>query len=173
MILTGYKRPLVEQDMYNLEKANATKNILSQFDKELDRIRTKEIIKQIQSRSSSDEYELPMADKVQVKINIVTLVMRLYWKQLMGAAILKFVSSCLTLVNPLVLDYVITFMSNMDEPLWHGILYASLMLFTPMLESILNGQHEYWVNVIVLRIRVCLTSIVYKKVRFQAVRCCC
>lgn len=163
MVMLGFKRPLLDQDMYLLDKQNSTKTIIDKFEKKLDQIRTKKVLKNLK-QSSSTGYELPMTDKVQVKLNITFLVLQLFWKQFLFTALLKLISSVLTFTNPIVLDFLISFMSDDKEPMWHGFFYAFLMLISPMVESIINSQYEYWMNIVVLRVRICLISMIYKKV---------
>jgi ATP-binding cassette subfamily C (CFTR/MRP) protein 1 len=74
-------------------------------------------------------------------------------------------ASSLVFVNPLILDKLISFMNpSNDEPQWRGYFYASLMFISPLFESILNSQYEYRINLICMRIRACIISVIYKKV---------
>lgn len=79
-------------------------------------------------------------------------------------AVLKLAGSLFIFVNPIVLDYIIAYMdpSNQD-PAWKGNLYTTLMFLSPMLESLVNNQYEYQVNLIAMRMKAVITSTVYAK----------
>lgn len=109
-------------------------------------------------------YEQPLNDKFNANINIGWIIFKSYWPLIMFSGLLKFSASILTFVNPTILDYLISFISTNNEPLWHGFFYASLMFLSPALESIMSNQYEYWISIVVLRARISIISIIYKKV---------
>ena len=98
------------------------------------------------------------------KVGILIPIIRTFWPQMLFAATLKFVSTLMSFVNPLVLGLLISFITNPNEPIWKGYLYASLMFFSPMIESILNNQYEYIIVSVGMRVRTCIISAIYKKV---------
>ncbi|XP_075738556.1 ATP-binding cassette sub-family C member 3 isoform X2 [Rhipicephalus microplus] len=57
---------------------------------------------------------------------------------------------------------LIAFVSS-DDPLWRGLLFAFTMFFSAMLESILNGQYDYRIYVISMRMRSAMINAIYKK----------
>ena len=166
-IVKGYKRPLVEQDCYQMIPENSTKNILRTFEEKMKNIRDEKIIHQIeQEANGSESYQRPESDRHNVDINIAFVIFRIYWREIIFIATLKLIASCLTFGNPLVLDKLITFMSSKDPnlPVWHGYFFAALMFIFPMFESMFNGQYEYYINILSLQVRTCLTSLIYNKV---------
>src|SRR5699024_8793554 len=137
-------RPLTENDMFRMNPSNTTKEVLANFEGHLDNIRTKKIINKMKS-DASNGYQHSEAEKRQVRINIALVILRVHWMQLIGIGMLKLVGSTLTFANPVILDYVMTFMSDVNhtQPAWRGFLYAGLMFVFPMFESIINSQHDY------------------------------
>ena len=165
-IIKGYKQPLVEQDCYQMINENSTKTILKTFDQKMKSIRDEKIIQQIQhDEDVRTEYQRPEQDRRSVKVNIALLVLRIYWKEFLLVAVLKLIASVLTFGNPIVLDKLITFMSSTDVnlPVWHGYFFAALMFIFPMFESMFNGQYEYYMNVLSLKVRTCTTALIYQK----------
>lgn len=140
----GLKRPLVQEDMWKLDRENQTKNIYRQFNRHLK----------------------PKANKnpsiVTKKINVIWPLCKTFWQPMLIVIAFKFVASFMTFVNPLILDQLITFMSS-DQPNWIGLLYAFGMFGSACLESILNNQYEYLIFVLSMRVRSALTLTIYKK----------
>ncbi|OTF83070.1 hypothetical protein BLA29_002531, partial [Euroglyphus maynei] len=162
LIWIGYRRPLIERDIFQLDYDNRTAEILRKFQKNLDQYKWRKINEQLIEQDRNG-YERPLNDKLTAKINIGWIILRSYWPLIMFSASLKFLSSILTFVNPTILDYLISFMSSKDEPYWHGFFYASLMFISPALESIMSNQYEYWISIVVLRARISIISLIYKK----------
>ncbi|XP_077530619.1 multidrug resistance-associated protein 1-like [Haemaphysalis longicornis] len=50
-----------------------------------------------------------------------------------------------------------------DEPSWHGVLYATAMFFASMSESLFNGQYEYRIQLVPMRMRSALINAIYRK----------
>jgi ABC-type bacteriocin/lantibiotic exporter with double-glycine peptidase domain len=156
MIIKGYKNPLTSSDMWALDRKNTSEEIDEKFDKIW--IPTVEKAKMIAKKNAGkNEDNLP-------NVGILWPIIRTFWPQMLLAASLKFVSSLMAFVNPLVLDLLISYITNPNEPTWRGYLYASLMFFSPMCESILNNQYEYIVASVGMRVRTCIISAIFKKV---------
>ncbi len=164
MILKGYRRPLTENDMYRMNLVNTSKEVLNNFEQKLDTIRTEKIIKKMKTEAYSG-YQHSEAEKRSVQINVAIVIIKVYWMQLLGIAMLKFVASCLTFGNPVILDFLMTFMSDTSgsQPTWRGFLFAAMMFVFPLFESVINSQHDYWMNILILRIRTCMISMIYNK----------
>ncbi|XP_054162838.1 multidrug resistance-associated protein 1-like [Oppia nitens] len=144
LILIGYKRPLTKQDLWKLSHENITKHNSDLFTNNL-----KPNAKQLTGNTYN---------------GILWALMKTYWFYMFLMSILKLALSFLPYVNPIILNWLISYMDkNNDEPVWRGYLYACLMFFSPMLESILTGQYELGVGIIILRMRSCLTNAIYKK----------
>ena len=142
--------------MWGLDRKNTSEHIDEKFDKIW--ISTIEKAKIARKKNEGkNEENLP-------NVGILIPTIRTFWPQMLFAATLKFVSTLMSFVNPLVLDLLISFITNPNEPTWKGYLYASLMFFSPMIESILNNQFDYIILSIGMRVRTCIISAIYKKV---------
>ncbi len=173
MVLKGYKRPLKVGDMFGLSEDNSTVTVVKRFerkmkDETLSNKTPKKVVpqaKQYQTFNQSSEENLkPKPAKIEISLG--RLILKAFWKRLLGVGILKLTGSCLMFANPIVLDYLMTFMSDVSfqqQPQWRGFFYAVLMFTFPLLESVVSSQHDYWMNVIVLRVKQCLVSTIYKK----------
>ena len=158
MIWKGYKNPLKTEEMWELIPENQTKNITEEFNKIW--------VPTVHRKREKALRKASKGENIITDINVGIILVKTFWPQMLFVGFIKFVASFLTFVNPLVLDLLIAYMSpNNTEPVWKGFFYAALMLIAPLFESLLNGQFEYKNNLLVMKIRSCLISVIYKKVK--------
>jgi len=137
--------------MWTLDKQNKSQEIVKKFEKIW--LPTIENARNKRTQENSDDH----------KVGILLPLWKTFWSEMILAAIFKFISSLMTFVNPIVLDWLIAFITNPNEPTWKGIMYALLMFTSPMIESILNNQHQYMIASIAMRVKSCLISAIFKK----------
>ncbi len=156
MILKGYKNPLTINDMWTLSRKNKSNIILRKFNK---------IWIQTVNKEKGNAKKKVLGEPAVTDICLLSSILKTFWSGMLFVAFIKFIASTLVFVNPLVLDRLISFMSpSNDEPQWRGYFYASLMFIFPLFESVLNSQYEYRINLIGMRIRSCIISVIYEKV---------
>ncbi|CAG2178859.1 unnamed protein product, partial [Oppiella nova] len=63
----------------------------------------------------------------------------------------------------MIMKLLIGFTTDPDEPNWHGYMYAVLLIFTNIFQSLINGYQAQRMSVLGMRIRTCLVSAVYRK----------
>ncbi|OTF70067.1 hypothetical protein BLA29_001376 [Euroglyphus maynei] len=98
------------------------------------------------------------------RFNVMIILLRLYLPELLWIALLKLIASVFLFINPIMLNRIITFLKPTNqEPLWRGFFYSTIMFISPMLESLFTNQHEYQLNMITMRMKTCMTAIVYHK----------
>ncbi|XP_075738557.1 multidrug resistance-associated protein 1 isoform X3 [Rhipicephalus microplus] len=156
MAIMGFKRPLQMHNMWFLDQSNQTAKIAEDFSHHFEKEKQKRGA--LPSKKPDADGRRPIVSM----IGIMTPLFRTFWLELTLVALVKLVSSVLTFVSPLVLDMLIAFVSS-DDPLWRGLLFAFTMFFSAMLESILNGQYDYRIYVISMRMRSAMINAIYKK----------
>jgi hypothetical protein len=85
MIYKGFKKPLVQEEMWRLSKANQTQHISDRLDAQLINIKKE-------------------------KLNIIWPIFRMFWTRLLFIAMIKLIPSCLTFASPIILNELIGFM---------------------------------------------------------------
>lgn len=141
---TWQRKSLHQEDLWLLSFENTTSSLLQTF------------------RQTFDNYREHNGDKR--KFNLMTILIRLYIKELIWIAGLKLIASIFLFINPIMLNRIITFLNPTNhEPYWRGFFYASIMFISPLLESLFTNQHEYHLNMITMRMKTCVTGIVYHK----------
>ena len=157
MVFKGYKKPLTTDDMWDLIPDNQTNNVMDRFDKVW--------IPTVQESRDEAMRKTPNGQMVSTDVNIALTIMKVFGVQWLFVGLLKLVASILTFANPLVMDYLLAYVTpNSTEPEWRGYFYASLMFVSPLIESVFNGQFEYWNAIIIMRIKSCIITTIYKKV---------
>ncbi|XP_013781403.1 multidrug resistance-associated protein 1-like [Limulus polyphemus] len=160
MAIKGYRKPLVMEDMWELSTENKTSGMLPEFDKHWIPVLKKAIQRSQMDGSSKDKGTKNVP--VQSQVNILWPLLKTFPLELFVAGFMKLVGSLMPFVNPQILSLVIAFVSG-DEPYWRGFLYATLMFFASMIESLFNSQYEYRIFCIAMRIRSCVVSALYRK----------
>ena len=141
MIFLGYKRALTSDDLWPLNEENKTK-----YNSELFHQR------------------LQQNQKTNRK-GILIPILTTYWFYIVLMIVLKLGLSFLPYVNPMVLNWLIDYMSEGNtDPEWRGYLYAVIMFMSPMIESVLSSQYDAGTGVTALRVRSCITNAIYRKV---------
>ncbi|KAI1286762.1 Multidrug resistance-associated protein 1 [Halotydeus destructor] len=135
LIKTGYKRPLVMSDMYDLSEEFNSVQVYKKFCK---------------------HWSYP------VQSTILIPLLKTFWPRLLGASLLKLFSTVLTFVSPSVLDYFLVWLAN-DEPFWHGIFYAAIMFIAPFAQSLINSQYDYMMALSGMQMKTSVISALHRK----------
>ena len=77
--------------------------------------------------------------------------------------ILKFLSDSLGFVGPILLNRLMTFMEDSQEPKWHGYVYAFGLMASTFTSALLAAHFNYHVQVIALKFRTAIISTVFTK----------
>ena len=68
-----------------------------------------------------------------------------------------------TFVSPQILNMVIGFVQNPDEPDWKGYLYTAGLAIVALVSAVSDSRYWDGLRLLGLRIRTCLSCMVYKK----------
>lgn len=150
--------------MWNLNEELQSKNAYNQFFKEYDkeikkfkRAKTEALKKRSLSSEESDEDQSKIKD-----INILIPFFKTYKYELVYAASFKFFSVMAGFAQPFLLDAILGFIrSKDDQVLWKGYFFTVCLLLSSVLESILNNQYEYSINMTSLKLKAALTTVIY------------
>uniref|UniRef100_T1JBI7 ABC-type glutathione-S-conjugate transporter n=1 Tax=Strigamia maritima TaxID=126957 RepID=T1JBI7_STRMM len=150
MILKGFKKPLIIGDMWDLLPINQCEFVALVFNKYWERVKTKVGLKNATSKTVKNA-------------SIVRALWNTFKWPFMFAGFLRLIADSLALVNPLILQLLITFVSTPNEPSWRGYLYAFLLCGCSLLQSIIYGQQYLIMFNIAMRIRAAVISTIYQK----------
>ncbi|XP_066282147.1 ATP-binding cassette sub-family C member 10-like [Branchiostoma lanceolatum] len=83
--------------------------------------------------------------------------------QYYSLGILKLLGDGLGFAGPLLLNLLVSFMENSNEPMLHGYLYALGLFSSTLIGAILSSQFNYQINKVGIQIRAALVTTVYHK----------
>ena len=77
--------------------------------------------------------------------------------------IIKLLGDGLGFASPLLLNLLVSFMENRNEPVEHGYYYALGLFLSTLLGSLLASQFNYYIQIVGLKIRSAIITAVYQK----------
>ena len=135
LIYLGFKRPLKQEDLYELSNEKKTRNNFELFSRYWEPLKTRSII-------------LPM--------------FRTFLTNLILVGLMKLTSSLMMFIPAVVLDHLLKWMETRD-PFWMGFFYAGLMFCASLTESTLNNNYEYNLCTLGTKMRSAVIDAVYQK----------
>uniref|UniRef100_A0AAR2KRQ3 ATP-binding cassette, sub-family C (CFTR/MRP), member 2 n=1 Tax=Pygocentrus nattereri TaxID=42514 RepID=A0AAR2KRQ3_PYGNA len=193
MIFKGYKRPLVLEDMWELNEMDSTGYISQRFEEmmsqELRKARIRLQKKQDRKKKSrSKPYSdhnglvkgisqdmLIMSEKrskIEKKEDgetnyphswLVPSIAKTFKWVLIESAFFKLLQDLLAFVSPQLLKLLIGFTKDKPVHAWQGYLYASLLLLVAIIHSMFLQQFTLRSFKLGMRVRAAITAAVYKK----------
>ncbi|CAG2177433.1 unnamed protein product, partial [Oppiella nova] len=182
LIVKGWKSPLTTDDLWDVRREDRCKRVFGEFnaiwkgtkytaDAEDEKVVTElsgkggdikyQSIKDLsESSSQSQQKSTPNAPQNN---RLLKVIGKGFWFYFLIPSILKLVADVVQLANPMIMKLLIGFTTDADEPSWHGYMYAILLIFTNIFQSLINGYQAQRMSVLGMRIRTCLVSAVYRK----------
>lgn len=154
MAYLGFKKTLIQSDLWDLPEESQTSKVHDQFSAQLSK--AQERIKLINSRKSSGS---------KPKSNLFSTVLKGFWPWLTACLIMKLTSSFLAFASPQLLDLLLTFIRS-NDPIWKGYILAFGMFSAALIQSLVDSQHEFWIQSTSMRMRSALISAIFHKVNF-------
>lgn len=90
-----------------------------------------------------DNSEIPLRSNVKVvnstrKVTLFYLLHQCFGWEFYAVGILKFIADCSSFMGPILLNKLIGFIEDRNEPISHGYLYASLIILSAIIGTKLN-----------------------------------
>ncbi|KAG8228180.1 hypothetical protein J437_LFUL014415 [Ladona fulva] len=98
------------------------------------------------------------------KVSLVRAMHKCFGMQFYGIGVLKFVANCAGFFGPLLLNYLVTFIEEKNEPLRNGYLYAFGLLVVTLTAAFCNAHFNYFMAEVGLKIRAAIISTIYRKI---------
>lgn len=177
MSILGWKKPLTNEDLWELNPDDRTENIASQFEQYY---RHSTWIQPVSQSKPYDDGEVPNVQEEKMKdgteyivrngrqaqqkkkIHILRALFKTFAVPFFSGSILKLIYDLLQFINPLILQLLIDYVKS-SEPLWIGVLYAILTMLNGTLQSVILGSYFHHMFIIGMRVRTALVTAIYKK----------
>uniref|UniRef100_A0A8C2XQZ4 ATP-binding cassette, sub-family C (CFTR/MRP), member 2 n=1 Tax=Cyclopterus lumpus TaxID=8103 RepID=A0A8C2XQZ4_CYCLU len=192
MVVKGFKRPLVQGDMWELNDTDGTADINQRFQyfmqSELGaaRVRFQNKLKKKRDKSRDKAQEeafqnglgkgvsqdvLMMKKKKDKKKEekdhpnswLITTIYKAFKGILFESAFFKLLQDLLAFVSPQLLKLMVSFTQDPSRFAWEGYLYAVLLLLVAILQSLVLQQYFQRCFVLGMKVRTAITAAVYKK----------
>ncbi|KAG7213689.1 hypothetical protein KM043_002932 [Ampulex compressa] len=113
-----------------------------------------------------DQTQMMLETDIKIIHNRMTLFRLLHkcfgW-EFYAVGILKFIADCAMFTGPMLLNKLIGFIEDKEEPLSYGYLYASLIFITALIGAFCNTHFTFWMSLVGLKIRSTIITLVYRK----------
>uniref|UniRef100_A0A3P8P9G3 ATP-binding cassette, sub-family C (CFTR/MRP), member 2 n=1 Tax=Astatotilapia calliptera TaxID=8154 RepID=A0A3P8P9G3_ASTCA len=178
MVLKGYKQPLVQEDMWDLNESDSTAFINERFQHfmkpELDAARVRfqnkmkrKLFQNIHSERGKKEDEKKKKDNKEEENYpnswLITTIYKTFKRILIESFCFKLLEDVLTFVSPQLLKLMISFTQDKSRYAWEGYLYAVLLMVVALLQSLTLQQYFQRCHVLGMKVRTALMAAVYKK----------
>uniref|UniRef100_A0A8C6SSY5 Uncharacterized protein n=1 Tax=Neogobius melanostomus TaxID=47308 RepID=A0A8C6SSY5_9GOBI len=189
MVFTGYKRPLVQEDMWDLNEVDSTPYINRKFqahmktelaaaqiahqkrlekkrDKERDRDETLQngMSNGLGKGVSQDVLMMTKEDKEEYpKSWLITTIYKTFKGVLIESAFFKLLQDLLAFVSPQILKVMIDFTQDKSRHVWEGYLWSVLLLVVAILQSLFLQQYFQRCFVLGMKVRTAIMAVVYEK----------
>uniref|UniRef100_A0A8C6UQM7 Multidrug resistance-associated protein 1 n=1 Tax=Neogobius melanostomus TaxID=47308 RepID=A0A8C6UQM7_9GOBI len=176
MMVTGFKRPLVESDLWSLHPENRSHRVVPGLVQRWNRQRQKakrlfmyspKKAQQTEAKGASgaDEAEIlivkgPQQSKEPSLLWALCLTFGPYF---LISGLYKIIHDVLMFVGPLILRLLISFINSPDSPSWHGFFYTGLLFVCTCFQSLILQQYFHVCFVSGMRVRSAIIGAVYRK----------
>ncbi|XP_047399638.1 ATP-binding cassette sub-family C member 3 [Sciurus carolinensis] len=167
MAILGYRRPLVDQDLWSLNKEDCSHMVVQRLLKEWKRQQ-----KQAAGPKAAAAFGKTVSGEDQVLLghrprspeaSFLWALLATFRSSLLISACYKLVLDLLSFVNPQLLSILIQFISNPTAPAWWGFLLAGLMFTSSMIQTLIVNQYHHGIFVYGLQFRTAITGLIYRK----------
>ncbi|KAK9963932.1 hypothetical protein ABG768_005147 [Culter alburnus] len=192
MVFKGYKKPLVQEDMWDLNEKDSTHVICEEFEdimaKELKKARSA-LQKKRNKRKTTDDRQNGLAkgvsqdvlvmeetgkkkDKKKAKKDseseypqswLIATIAKTFKGVLIESAFFKLIQDLLAFASPQLLKLMISFTQDKSSYAWTGYMYAVLLLVVAFFQSVILQQYFNRCFILGMKVRTAIMAAVYKK----------
>jgi ATP-binding cassette subfamily C (CFTR/MRP) protein 1 len=149
LLKLGNTRALETADLFDLLENDRSEVVYNKFLKSWNKE------KQISNMNSSDK----IAPKPSLTYSLITA----FGYPFLCAGILKFTNDSCQFVGPVLLNYLINFLSDPTQPSYLGYTYVCILFVSNVLMSLCLRQYFWWCYRVGLRLRTSVITSVYNK----------
>uniref|UniRef100_A0A3P9Q7W5 Canalicular multispecific organic anion transporter 1-like n=1 Tax=Poecilia reticulata TaxID=8081 RepID=A0A3P9Q7W5_POERE len=176
MVVKGYKTPLVQEDMWELNEVDSTSYIAQRFNRHMqfelgkdklikNRGKSMEAPSQSNGLGKEDENKKKKKKEDTNYPNswLITTIYKSFKWLLIESAFFKLLQDLLAFASPQLLKLMISFTQDKSSYAWEGYLYSVLLLVVALLQSLFLQQYFQRCFVLGMKVRTALMAAVYKK----------
>ena len=140
-------------DLYHLPESLQTANVDNKFS----------AVYQPQTMSSVSHNEDVDIVQPRTRLSLLQALNKAFGCEFYSLGILKFFGDSLNFAGPWLLNLLVSYMENRNEPVWHGYVYAAGLFLSTLLSALFSTHFNYLIGKVSLKIRASLITTVYRK----------
>ncbi|CAH4037822.1 unnamed protein product [Pieris brassicae] len=164
LALTGFKRSLVESDLWALNPQDSSEEIVPRFAKYWERaLKKRDAATGTKATYSKTSASVNFKSENEMKpASILPALCLAFGGEFFFGALLKLFNDLLMFVSPQLLRLLIGFVES-NETIWKGYLYAVALLACAIAQTLLLAHYFTRMYLVGMRIRTALTNAIYRK----------
>ncbi|XP_031726932.1 multidrug resistance-associated protein 1 [Anarrhichthys ocellatus] len=178
MMVTGYKRPLEEKDLWSLNSEDRSHRVVPQlvgrWNTECQKVKRTEQ-KTLYSPKKATNSEGKEGRAVEESEILIVKAQKtkepsLFWALCLTfgpyfliSCLYKIIQDVLMFVGPEILRLLIRFVNNSSAPYWHGYFYTALLFICTCVQSLILQKYFHVCFVSGMRLRTAIIGAVYRK----------
>ncbi|XP_026057392.1 multidrug resistance-associated protein 1-like isoform X1 [Carassius auratus] len=179
LMVTGYKRPLEEKDLWSLNTEDKSQRVVPQlvrrWDQECNKVK-RPVDKTLYSPKRSareekkdgqqiEESEILLAKSLQKTgdPSLFCALCRTFGPYFLVSSLYKIIHDILMFVGPEILRLLIQFVNDSSAPDWHGYFYTTLLFICTCVQTLILQKYFHVCFVTGMRLRTAIVGAVYRK----------
>lgn len=160
----GFRRPLTENDIYDINPENTSKELIPPFDKYFAESVEKGRRQQANKKKNTKKDDGNSKPSKITNGSVTPAIIKAYGVPFLHAGFLQVIILALLFAQPFLLDELISFtFVAATAPLWQGLILAFGLFLVTFFSAIINGQYFYRTALTGIRIKTGLISAIYRK----------
>ncbi|KAL1498078.1 hypothetical protein ABEB36_008934 [Hypothenemus hampei] len=164
MAWKGYRNPLETKDLWDLNPADSSAEIVPIFEKNWERAlkKAKRMPAHAIAQYKGDTGQIDFHPEKQKVASVWPALMRSFGPIFLLGACLKFIHDILVFISPQILGLIIAYVRDGGH-FWQGPFFAVLMFTTATIQTLILAQYFHKMFIVGMRIRTALVSTIYRK----------
>uniref|UniRef100_A0A8C3AGT5 Multidrug resistance-associated protein 1 n=1 Tax=Cyclopterus lumpus TaxID=8103 RepID=A0A8C3AGT5_CYCLU len=178
MMVTGYRRPLEEKDLWSLNSEDRSHTVVPQlvchWNTECQKVKRsgqkmlyspkKAMHSEGKEGRAVEESEILIVKAQKTKeSSLFWALCRTFGPYFFISCLYKIIQDVLMFVGPEILRLLIRFVNNSSAPYWHGYFYAALLFICTCVQSLILQKYFHVCFVSGMRLRTAIIGAVYRK----------
>ncbi|KAJ7390655.1 Multidrug resistance-associated protein 1 [Desmophyllum pertusum] len=177
LIIRGYKRPIDDNDLWALGEPFLASNVVPRLKGSWTEEQRKCCRVGIQVNHSTDDKvtKSEESDKVEFtasqtnssrrKPSLVRAIGKVFWQNILIAALFKIVNDVVQFVQPQLLDLLIEYLEDRNSKLalWKGYIFAVAMFLTATIQSFVLQYYFHHCYLLGMKLKTAMLGLIYEK----------
>uniref|UniRef100_A0A672QV88 Multidrug resistance-associated protein 1 n=1 Tax=Sinocyclocheilus grahami TaxID=75366 RepID=A0A672QV88_SINGR len=172
LMVTGYKRPLEEKDLWSLNTEDKSQRVVPQlvrrWDQECNKVKRSEVRTAKGEKKDGqpiEESEILLAKTLQKtgEPSLFCALCRTFGPYFLVSSLYKIIHDILMFVGPEILRLLIQFVNDSSAPTWHGYFYTTLLFVCTCVQTLILQKYFHVCFVTGMRLRTAIVGAVYRK----------